>query len=352
MKPKKRTDLTIIKRQGTKLVPIGDIPERLKEAAKGFHSASKSDNTKLAYTSDIRCFRGWCRDEGLDPFPACTCETRRPDHDDDCQGGTSSGLVIAYMTWMADERKLRVSTIDRRLTTISQANKESGFRSPREDPRVRAVLKGIRRTLGVAKQKKAAILLEDLIKMTEKLPDNTRGRRDRTLLVLGFAMAGRRSEIVSLRVEDFKSSEPGIIVTLPRSKTDQEGMGYELGIPRDRSGETCRIIEAWLAALKDDGISSGPAFRRVYTDGSFGEAALRPREVARRVKRALKMAGIPPASYSGHSLRAGFITQASLNGKTLEQIMSQSRHQSVKIMLGYVRRANIFKDSAAGGVAL
>src|SRR5215472_19289724 len=116
-------------------------------------------------------------------------------------------------------------------------------------------------------------------------------------------IAFRRSELVALGVADLAFSRDGLTITLRRSKTDQEGAGRKIGIPYGSNPDTCpvRILQAWL---EHSGIGSGPVFRSINRHGKLLAGALSPADVARVVKKLAQRAGLDPARYAGHSLRA------------------------------------------------
>jgi integrase len=184
--------------------------------------------------------------------------------------------------------------------------------------------------------------------MLEGLPEGPHGARDRSLLLVGFAGALRRAELVGLDVEDLAWTEDGLVVTLRRSKTDQEGEGRRVAIPLGSTPETCaaRSLRRWLEVAK---VSDGPVFRVVTRHGHVG-ARLTSHSVARIVKRAAKAAGLDPSQLSGHSLRAGLATAAAKAGKSERSIMAQTGHRSVAMVRRYIREADLFVDNAANGL--
>ena len=152
------------------------------------------------------------------------------------------------------------------------------------------------------------------------------GARDRALILLGFAGAFRRSELVALDIEDCAFGKDGLTVTLRRSKTDQEGAGRKIGIPYGSNPETCpvRTIQAWI---EQAGISAGPLFRSISRHGQVQPGRLSPIDVARVVKKLAERAGLDAAKYAGHSLRAGHATSAAIAGASERSIMNQTGHR-------------------------
>ncbi len=192
-------------------------------------------------------------------------------------------------------------------------------------------------------------MVSELKAMLQALPEGLLGVRDRALLLVGFAGAFRRSELVSLDVADLSFTSDGLEVTLKRSKTDQEGQGRRIGIPFGSSPHTCpvRSLRAWLDGA---GIADGPVFRDVSRRGRVGAVRLSDKAVARLVKRAARAAGLDPARFSGHSLRAGLATSAAKAGKTERAIMAQTGHKSEKMVRRYIRDASLFAENAAAGL--
>lgn len=299
--------------------------------ANDYIAESVAENTKRGYAADFRQFTAWCASGALAALPA------------------TPATVAAYFAAMADSGK-KSSTIDRAKASIRMAHETAGFSDPTSDRHVRLALKGIRRKLGTARGKKTPTLATDIKAMVALLPDSTMGIRDRALILVGFAGAFRRSELAGIGVEHVEETAEGMRILLPRSKTDQEGEGRYVGIRRGRNPATCpvRALCEWIEAA---GVTCGPIFRRVDRHGNVKDP-LTPQSVALVVKRAAQAAGLDPAKYSGHSLRAGFVTQGALNGASETNIMRQTGHKSHDTVRGYVRIANIFQDNVSGILGL
>ena len=301
------------------------------EAARDYAAHAKAENTLRAYRGDWRDFETWTAAHRLEALPA-TPET-----------------VALYAAALASRAK--VATIRRRLATVSGAHRAAGFDSPTSSPAVSAVLAGIRRDKGDAQTRKAPAVTATLRRMAEALPAGLVGIRDRALLLVGFAGAFRRSELVGLRLEDVEFPLEGLVLTLRRSKTDQEGKGERVAIPHGANPETCpvRALSAWIEAA---GISEGPLFRSVTRHGRISPEALSPEAVAIVVKRSASRVGLDPATFSGHSLRAGFATAAAQAEVPEWRIARQTRHRSLVILGRYIREANLFRKNAAAAVGL
>lgn len=292
---------------------------------------ARSANTRRAYEADWREFAAWCRAHDRAPLPA------------------GAETVARYLSSQAGS--LKTSTLTRRLSAISQAHKAAGLPSPTADPAVRTVHAGIRRAHGTAQVGKAPVLTADLRAMLATLPASPMGLRDRALLLLGFAGAFRRSELVGLDAEDLVVTREGLVVRLRRSKTDQEGQGRTIGIPYGAQPATCpvRAVQEWLAATGYDG---GPLFRPFNRHGRMLPARLSDRAVARIVQRAAAAAGLDPARYAGHSLRAGLATAAAAAGVSERAIMAQTGHRSVAMVRRYIRDGSLFTENAAASIGL
>ena len=174
-----------------------------------------------------------------------------------------------------------------------------------------------------------------------------KGIRDRALLLLGFAGAFRRSELVALDVADLEETEDGFKIIIRRSKTDQEGYGATIAIVR--GGATCPVkaVKAWLQGA---GISDGPLFRPVAKGGRVGARRLTGKSVCDLVKTYAKRLGLKAADFGAHSLRAGFLTSAARRGASVFKMRDVSRHKSMDVLQAYVRDADLFRDHAGAGL--
>jgi integrase len=177
-------------------------------------------------------------------------------------------------------------------------------------------------------------------------PDSLRGLRNRALLLLGFAGAFRRTELVSLNRGDLDFQRNGLVVTVRRSKTDQEGKSRRVGIPFGSTEQTCpvRAVQRWLEAAE---IARGALFRAVDRHDSVSPDRLSDRAVARLVKEHAELIGLDPARYAGHSLRAGLATSAADGGASDRVIMRTTGHKSVLMVNRYVREGRLFRENAA-----
>ena len=309
--------------------PGGQVPGTTDELASATASASayaaaeKSDNTRRAYRSAAAQFVAYCSRVGRQPLPA------------------SAGTVADYLAHCADSG-LKVSTIRLHAAAISHAHKLAGEASPLQVEAVKAVMRGVRRTLGVAPKQKAPATADLVAKMVRKLPDTLAGKRDRALILLGFAAALRRSELVSLRVEDIERTSKGVFVRLAKSKTDQEGHGSAIAVPNGSKLKPIEALDAWLAAAA---IAEGSIFRRVLRGGHVGKV-LTGHAVAKIVKLSARSAKLDAASFGAHSLRSGFVTSALDAGEDLLKVMDVTRHRRTDTLKIYDKRAKGFAGHA------
>jgi integrase len=301
------------------------------ERAREFIQQAKAASTVRAYQSDWRHFSVWCGERNLIALPAT------PD------------IVGLYLAELAETH--RPSTLTRRVSAISQAHQIAGQVSPTDSTCVRLVMAGIRRAKGTAPRTKAPALASDIRAMIGAMQDGLLATRDRAVLLVGFAGALRRSELVALNHNDVEVTREGLVVTLRRSKTDQEAQGRKIGIPYGSDPRTCpvRALEAWL---DESCISEGPLFRYVNRHGKLQPGRLSPYAVALVVKRRAAVAGLDPSRYAGHSLRAGLATAAAIGGASERAIMQQTGHRSVVMVRRYIRDGSLFRENAAAKTGL
>jgi integrase len=306
----------------TDAVPIEDLLAEAKAAAWN----SIPENTRKAYQSDWRDFESFCRLRNLSSLPA------QPEY------------VCAYLA--ARARTHKTSSIRRRLTIIGKVHRIKGVVNPLDDIRVKQTWRGILRTKTSAEERKAPILLKDLQRISAGLGNDLASVRDRAIILLGFAGAMRRSELVSLDVSNTEIGDEGLVVHVRRSKTDQVGVGRKIGIPYGENPLTCPV-KALVEWLSEAQISEGALFRKVNKHGRTEGKRLSGHSVALIVKRALKLIGKGSQSFSAHSLRAGLATQAAMAGASERSIQNQTGHRSLKVLRTYIRDGNLFRENAA-----
>jgi site-specific recombinase XerD len=311
------------------LAHLGDLAA----AADQLVDASMSANTRRAYASDWRQFCAWCDVHGLTSLPAVPT------------------TLVLYLTELATVQRRKVTTIERRLAAIRKAHRAARLPSPADDITVEQAMRGIRRSYGEPPQGKAPAVTDIVRVMVEGLPATTKGVRDRALLLIGFAGAFRRSELVSLDVADVQFAAEGLIITLRRSKTDQDGEGLIKGVPFGSALATCpvRALCAWLdISIVDE----GALFRSLTPQGRVKPQRLRDYEVAKIIKTSARQAGLEPRDFSGHSLRVGLATAAARAGVPERIIAEQTGHKDMNTLRRYIRRGELFRENASAEVGL
>jgi integrase len=241
-----------------------------------------------------------------------------------------------------------VATIQRRLAAISKAHRAIGAGDPTKAEIVKSTMRGIRRMIGTTRREAKPILKEDLFQILSQISDRPKDIRDKALLLIGFAGAFRRSELVGLDVADIEHVRQGIVITLRRSKTDQEGRGCKIGIPFGRT-KWCPVkyLTDWIDHA---GIEDGPIFRSIDRHGHIADQRLSGEAVSIIVKERAEAAGFDPDAYSGHSLRAGLATSAVIAGVSTLSIRRTTGHASDAMLARYVRVGDMFTDNAAAAV--
>lgn len=319
----------------------------LPEVEARYAVAARAPNTLRGYRSDWREFETWCTAHGaLEPMPA------------------APATISGYLSDLA-QAGAKVGTISRRLSAIRFAHQLRDEADPTRNARVTAVWEGIRRTHGAPPEQAAPLMPPDLFDVLDACPTikvwRTRGRpteldlagaRDRALILVGFVAALRRSELAGLTVDQVADHPNGIVLTLPRSKTNQTGEQVEVVVlPRAGNPDRCPVIalERWRALA---GVDAGSLFRPVAKSNTAVSRPLNPDSVNTLVQQAVARAGLDPAPYSAHSLRAGFVTYAHLRGASDRAIAHQTRHRSLATLGGYVRVQQAWTDNAATSLGL
>jgi len=280
-----------------------------------YSAAAQSNATTRAYDADIRHFK-----QHGGAIPA------------------SAVMVAEYLANFAGT--LAVATLQHRLIAIHRAHADQGLESPMKDYLVKRTMQGIRRTLGTKQRRVTALVKDDLLEILVHIDRQApmKAARDKALLLIGFAGAFRRSELVALQYEDLTQFEDGVELLIRRSKTDQEGAGRTVFIPHARGGRCpVKMLKNWLEL---SGIAAGPLFRPINRhDQIISKKALSPQSVALIVKSSVRlMAGEEAAKLmAGHSLRAGYCTEAATVGLQPYQIREQTGHRSDVTLARYIR---------------
>ncbi|MEU0539848.1 site-specific integrase [Nocardia sp. NPDC005978] len=355
-------------------------------ALRRYLEASQSANTVRAYRTDWIAWAGWCVTEGRQALPADPLD------------------VAVYLAAAADARRengewaFSAATLERKAAALAAVHAANGLPSPTRADVVRLTLRGIRRTRRTQPKRKRPVLLHTLDQLLGELPapgwpTEPARRRDTLLLLAGFAGALRRSELAGLRIADVRvvtdhtSGEPLLLIQLPTTKTDPTGIHEQrVVLPRGKHPHTCPVcafadwirlreahsanpetLAAWLASTEPapahihrcHGFTgttltdpSLPLFPTITRHGGLAPTAMSGRAVAELVKRYAARAGLDPALFSGHSLRAGFATQAALGGASDREIMRQGRWSNPRTVHGYIRTANPLEDNAVTKLGL
>ncbi len=311
-------------------MPVVSLDEAL-DAAAGYAKASRSAATWRAYESDWKLFQRWCEAVDCVPLPA-----------------TPHTVAL----FLAAEATLGRAppTLGRRLAAIRLMHVGARLASPHDAIEVDEVLRGIRRTFKRPSAQKSPAVDEEIKRMVDAVePQTLRGLRDRALVLLGFAGAFRRSELVALDADHLTQRDEGLSVLIASSKTDQEGLGQIVAIPRVSGSSYCpvRAVLDWMIVA---GIQSGPVFRRLYRGDTVGKTRLSPQSVALIIKDLAGKVGLDVTRYAGHSLRSGFLTSAAKNRASIFKMADQSRHKSLDVLRAYVRNEERFEDHAAEGL--
>ena len=302
------------------------------QAARYYRVRAKSANTVRAYVSDWGQFEAWCDERGLETLPA------------------RAEVVATYLASLAKAGKAD-STIGRHLAAIGWQHRQQGYVPPTaRDTRmvIADTLAGIRREArDRPSRRKAAIVAVDLVQMIDAVCGiGSKAVRNRAVLALGLASALRRSELVALQLADVALVKEGARITIRSSKTDQDGEGTVIAIPNGQTILPIARLKAWLQVRGD---APGPLFTRFSASGELTELPMSDRAVARVVQKYAGLAGLDPATVGGHSLRAGFLTEAARAGASLPKMQEVSRHKKVEVLLGYIRSAELFESHAGEG---
>jgi integrase len=298
-------------------------------------SRAMPDTTRATYRSHWKSFRAWCATKGLESCPA------------------SATTLCRYLLYLDRDQGRAVSTARVALAAIHLAHLKKDAESARYAQSVKEALKGIARSQAGRPLAQRAALTTDLLKKVLAVhPPDLTGARDRAILLVGFACALRRSELVKLEFKHIKIPQDAATIFVQSSKTDQEGRGAFVPMYRSKLEELCPVsaLAKWLGCLASAGVSEGPIFRKVEADGRIGARALHAGAVYNLVKGSCRAAGIDPKLFGAHSLRAGFITSAYKAGRSLENIAGTSRHVRLDTVRNYIRDVEALKNGAGRGL--
>jgi integrase len=318
-------------------VPAGVVSDAQRARVDDYVKRAKAANTRASYEKDWELWEKWCADNDHSPMPA-------------------DPLVVAvYLTELHQERGLSPATCDRRLRGIGFAHTEAGMESPSKNPGVRTALEGIKRVAsaeGYVPKQARALSVDELRALVADMPATLAGKRDRTLLLVGYALGLRASNIVGLDVAHLSPTADGLDVLIARSKTDQTGVGRTVALRRGVREATCPVLalQVWLDAA---GITEGPVFRSVGKGRTprLGAGRMTTRAVDFILDRAALRTGISRDRLSPHSLRSGFVTTGYDNDTPEQEIADTGGWVSLPTQRKYNRRKR-WKDPASGRLGL
>ncbi len=299
--------------------------------AADYQSAARCPGTINRYESRLRRYHAWCRAQDVQPFPTTPEQTCR---------------------FLADlARTCTLTTLVVTRSALAYGAHQRGEQFDGSHYAIVDLLRGVRRTSNRQPKQAAAIMLEDVRALLATCADDARGQRDRAAILLGFAGAFRRSEIVAMNVEHIGWTHDGITVAVAGKARP---IATAIPIPRGANLETCPVLalEAWLTRAK---IKTGAIFRAIDRNGETRSIRTSDRSIQRIIQTRAAQAGIVGSELhpiTSHGLRAGFITSAYRAGASDVEIMEHVRHKSPEIMRGYVRRERLGTGSLAGKVGL
>ncbi len=309
------------------------LEDLLKKAAENLDGAL-SENTRRSYARHARDFDAWCTSLSLPAWP------------------TEPPVLLAYLTMRGEERKSG-SYLTQAYAAIREQNRLMGHTVPTLEGQAWRSWLGARKKakLGKPTKKARALLVPELQAIVRGLlgEEGVTVARDRALLLVGFCAALRREEICALDLADISVVADGLKVVIRKSKTDQEGNSYELGIARGETPETDPVL-AWTAYRDERECFAGSLEETEPAFVSYRNRRLDEGDIGDILKKRAKAFGVPTKGLSAHSLRAGCITAAAEAGHALEVIQRQSRHKSLEVLLGYIRTATLFKGNVTKGL--
>ena len=296
---------------------------------------SKANNTLRAYKSDFKDFGAFCAKHGLSSLPS------------------EPKTVSIYLTHLSKNSK--ISTIRRRLVSISMVHKLKGHYLDTKHPIITENLLGIKRVKGSIQKGKKPILINHLKSIVnvidEQKCEEIKKLRDKSIILIGFGGGFRRTELISIDHEDLEFVAEGLKINIRKSKTDQLGEGMMKGLPYFSNEIYCPVttLKKWLEVSK---IKSGPIFRRFSKGSLLTEKRLTDQSVVLLMKEYLNLAGIENKNFAGHSLRAGFATVAAESGADERSIMAMTGHKTTQMVRRYIREANLFKNNALNKIKI
>lgn len=352
----------------------------LSAAAKKYQRKALAENTRLAYERDWRRFEDWCLRNGMKALPATPLTVEQ---------------YLADAAEAIDKRGEPIfapSTMSRWLTSINVVHHRAGFGKPGLHPSVEQTMIGIRSDRQQPPVRRSPLLLDDIKTILASMSDESwpgavAVRRDALALLIGFAGAFRRSELVDLTVADVSLHRiDGLHIRLRHSKGDQQSEGQTKAIPYGTSHESCgpcayirwrQLLDAAdsqgrtgvMRAMRMSGAHIGhvcrsvvlpesdqdnhrPLLRPVSPAGEVGKDAVTGHALNLWIKRRAQGAGYPAKLLGGHSLRSGFVSQAVRAGSSTEAIMHQTGHKTNAMISLYAREFAPLENNAVTDLGL
>jgi len=283
---------------------------------------SKSANTLRAYESDYKDFSFFCAKNNFSSLPA------------------DPKILSLYLTHLSQTSKF--STLKRRIASISVIHKLKGHYIDTKHPIIRENLLGIKRIKGSNQKAKKPILINDLKQIIDVIGalniKDIRKKRDKALILIGFAGGFRRSELVALEVDDVEFVREGVKIFVKRSKTDQSGEGMTKAIPSFDNAFYCPVLhlQDWMTSKNHN--------KKIFP--------ISDKSVALIIKKYANLAGLDGNKYAGHSLRSGFATTTAESGAEERNIMAMTGHKTTQMVRRYIQEANLFKNNALNKIKI
>lgn len=280
------------------------------EHAADLASNARAESTIKAYETDIRAWKTYAKEHGMTEFPVAP---------------SAFAAFVGHLS----RAGFQFSSIRRKCAAMAQWHRSQRKISPTDDPRIRDLMRGLARTLKMAPKKKRALTADMVRKMVQK----TESPRDKAILLVGFCTGMRRSEMAAMKWEYVQEVPEGLVIFIPESKTDQEGKGAYVVLPKLEESDMCPVA-ALEACRKSEGSVFGVVAKTIY----------------RVVKRRIEDIGLDPTEFGAHSFRSGFVTEARRSGATLDDIMEQTRHKTSSVAREYIQKIDLMENPAVRGV--
>jgi site-specific recombinase XerD len=302
------------------------------EHATDLHDNSEAKNTKIAYKSDLKHFKDFCKSNDLDVSQ------------------TDQQTVALYISYMS-KAKYKLATIQRRIQAIANYLRENKLEDVTKDYAIKKELKGAKRELGVLQTRKYALESKDIYKFVFHANNDLKGLRDKALFVIGYSGAFRRSELIALNIDDLDFNEFGVIITIRKSKTDQFGKGSKFALHYSDNTDMCPVLTL-QRYIEKAGLTEGALFRRIDRHGNILDR-LTTHGLAYILKQYAKELGYDQTEVSGHSLRRGCLTTAAKNNTPINELRAIGRYSDRSSMiLRYMQESKMYEFNRTKAIGL